>query len=300
MSKRRRIWSIIGVLAAILVFWIAATLFLSPAYAGAIPFSMEVRTRLLADYNPDTGKSFFTALRLSILGDSLRDQGLSDGEAEQRKQALEASLDDPVPTATALDFEGSEPYTATPTRTATPTDTPTVTPTNTPRPTNTPTRTKTPKPTNTAAPVDSVNPVIADPGSPAINTVSPCEVQVYLTSARVTDAAPSSGIKWVKFKYKVWDAATESILFAGYIMSNPLTKCSGGPTGGGGWDACYSGPDPNPPAFTIKIYNGFSSQPDFTDPAGFVIKLWLLTEDNVGRQASYQYSDLNMPATCDD
>lgn len=307
MNKRQWLLRAIGILALLLVIWIAATLFLSPAFADALPFSMEVRSRLLADYDPDDGQSLFAALRLSILGDSLRDQGLSPEEAERQRKVLEQALEDPVPTATALDFEGSMPHTATLTKTATPThtatSTPTPTPTNTPRPTatktNTPKPTRTPKPANTAVPVDNINPVIAAPGSLAVNSISPCEVQVYVTDAQVTDAAPSSGIKWVKMKYKVFDAATENTLYAGYIYSNPLTMCSGGPTGGG-WDACYSGPDPNPPALTIKIFNGFSSKSNLTDPAGFAIKLWLITEDNMGNQDSHQYSDLNMPHTCDD
>ncbi len=284
MNKRRWILRVVGILALLLVLWVAATLFLSPAYANALPFSMDVRSKLLADYTADDGKSLFAALRLSILGDSLVDQGLSPEEAEKRRLALENSLDDPVPTATALDFDGSAPYTATPT--------------NTPRPTSTPTKTNTPKPTNTSAPVDSVDPVIADPGSLAINPVSPCEVQVYVTGAQVTDAAPSSGINWVKLKYKVYDPF--GTIYAGYIFSNPLTKCSGGFTPLGGWDACYDGPDPNPPAFKIKIYNGFSALPNMTDPAGFTIKLYLLVEDNKGRQDSHQYSDLSMPESCDD
>jgi hypothetical protein len=305
MNKRQWFLRAIGILTLLLVIWIVATLFLSPAYADAMPFSMEVRSRLLADYNPDDGQSLFAALRLSILGDSLRDQGLSPEEAEKQREALEDTLDDPVPTATAIDFEGNAPHTATPTNTTTPTNTPTptATPTNTPRPTatktSTPKPTNTPKPPNTAVPVDNIHPVIADPGTLDVVSVSACEVQVYVMDAQVTDADPSSGIKWVKMKYKVFDAATESTIYAGYIYSNPLTMCSGGSTGGG-WDACYAGPDPKPPAFTIKIFNGFSSQPDLTDPAGFMIKLWLLTEDNMGLQDSHQYSSLNMPATCDD
>jgi hypothetical protein len=307
MNRRQWFLRAIGILALLLVIWIAATLFLSPAYADALPFNMEVRSRLLADYNPDDGQSLFAALRLSILGDSLRDQGLSPEEAEKQREALEEALDDPVPTATALDFEGNAPHTATPTDTATPTNTPTSTPTptatNTPRPTatktNTPKPTKTLKPPNTAVPVDNIHPAIADPGTLDMVSVSACEVQVYVMDAQVTDAAPSSGINWVKMKYKVYDAATESKIYAGYIYSNPLTMCSSGSTGGG-WDACYSGPDPKPPAFTIKIFNGFSSQLNLTDSAGFTIKLWLLTEDNNGNQDSHQYSDLNMPHTCDD
>lgn len=302
MSKRRRILGVFGVLAAVLALWIAATIFLSPAYAGALPFSMEIRSGLMADYNPDSGKSLFTALRLSILGDSLRDQGLSEQEAEKQRLALEASLDDPVPTATALDFEGSAPLTATATATPVPTGTPipSATPTNTPRPTNTkvPTKTKTPKPAATSAPADSSSPVVAAPGtiSPAPGPLSSCNMTVSVSNATITDAAPSSGIKSVKLKYKVYDNA-ESQVYAGYIFSPPLSLCSGGPTAGGGWDACYSGP---PGGFNISIYPGFSSLGDYNGPGPFKVKLYLLAEDNAGKQASHFYGDYTMPMMCDD
>jgi hypothetical protein len=223
MSRKRWIYSVVGVLGAILVFWIAATVFLSPAYADALPFSMKVRSSLWADYNPDDRKSLFTALRLSILGDSLLDQGLSPEEAEKQRLALEASLDDPVPTATALDFDGNAPPTATPIDTPIPTEKPipSVTPTNTARPTKIPTRTKTstPKPVSTAAPADSVSPVIADPGTitPTPGTLSSCNFRASVSNVNVTDAAPSSGIKWAKLKYKVYDNA-ETTVYAGYIF----------------------------------------------------------------------------------
>lgn len=299
MSKRRRILGVFGVLAAVLALWIAATIFLSPAYAGALPFSMEIRSGLMADYNPDSGKSLFTALRLSILGDSLRDQGLSEEEAEKQRLALEASLDDPVPTATALDFEGSAPLTATATTTPVPTGTPipSATPTNTPRPTNTkvPTKTKTPKPAATSAPADSSSPVVAAPGtiSPAPGPSSSCNMTVSVSNATITDAAPSSGIKSVKLKYKVYDNAEKQV-YAGYIFSPPLSLCSGGPTAGGGWDACYSG------GINISIYPGFSSLGDYNGPGPFKVKLYLLAEDNAGKQASHFYGDYTMPMMCDD
>lgn len=254
MNKNRRIWTVLGVLSAILVIWIAATMFLSPAYADAIPFSMEVRSRLLADYNPDDGKSLFTALRLSILGDTLRDQGLSEEEAEQLKLALEASLDDPVPTATALDFEGSDPFTATPTDTATPTETPTptATPTNTPRPTAT--KTSTPKPTDppeptntpkpptaTSGPVDTATPEVccmnyspalgATPPGPDLNT---CTINV--NNVEIFDPAFSSGVPsdGVCVEYKN--------LTTGDTGVEVLSMLNGDFNAGGDWSGHFSGP----------------------------------------------------------
>ncbi len=195
-------------LAAILVIWIAATLFLSPAYADAIPFSMQLRSRLLADYDPDDGKSLFAALRLSILSDTLRDQGLSQEEAEQQRLAIEASLDDPVPTATAFDFDGSDPYTATPTDTAIPTDTPTptATSTNTPRPTATKTSTPKPKPTNTPKPPTAISDTSAPQIKSWVFTPTPgpgldrCDIQL---SVDVLDPAFSTGVSIVEAKHSL-------------------------------------------------------------------------------------------------
>jgi hypothetical protein len=248
MSKRRRLWTIVGVLLAILVIWIAATLFLSPAYADVVPFSMEVRSRLLSDYDPDDGKSLFTALRLSILGDTLRDQGLSDEEAEKQKQALEASLDEPVPTATALDFEGSDPYTPTATDTATPTDTPTVTPTNTPLPTAT--KTSTPKPTQTPKPptatsgsVDTATPAVccvnyspAPGATPPGNTFTDPSCQVNVLNVEVRDPPFSTGIgpSDVCVEYKRPDNST---------LAQVLTMSSGSFVSGPGseWVGYFNG-----------------------------------------------------------
>jgi hypothetical protein len=302
MERKRWIYSGFGVIGAIVVFWIAATLFLSPAYADALPFSMKVRSSLLADYNPDDRKSLFTALRLSILGDSLLDQGLSPEEAEKQRLALEASLDNPVPTATALDFDGNAPPTATPTETpiATETPVPSVTPTKTTVPTKilTKTKTSTPKSVNTASPSDNESPVVAGPGTitPTPGPLGTCSRKIFVSDVQITDAAPSSGINWVKLKYKVYDYA-ETNIYAGYIYSSPFSLCSGGPTAGGGWDACYDGP---PAGFNISIYPGFSSLPDYTGSDPFKVKLWLITEDNAGKSGSHFYGYYEMPNTCDD
>jgi hypothetical protein len=137
-----------------------------------------------------------------------------------------------------------------------------------------------------------VAPVIADPGTLTLNSVSTCHVDVYVNNAQVKDAAPSSGINWVKLKYKVYDISGTTN-YTGYTFSSPLTLCSGGPSGGG-WDACYSGPDPTP-GFAVKIDPGSN-----LGPGDFLIKIYLLAEDGIGKTAANQYSDITMPDMCDD
>ncbi|TFH32906.1 MAG: hypothetical protein E4G99_12200 [Anaerolineales bacterium] len=244
MNNRRWIMSALGVLALLVVVWIAASLFLAPAYADEVPLSMEIRSRLLADYNPDDGQSLFTALRLSILGDTFRDQALSPQEAEKQRAALEAALNDPVPTATALDFEGNAPHTATSTITVTPTETltptPTFTPTNTPRPTAT--KTNTPKPTNT--PKATNTPVPTDTAPPQINawSLSPtpgpnlaqCNIQLTVD---VIDPSYSEGVSIVEAKHLIPSATPVSynhftITGSGIFVSGP----------GSDWVGTFSGP----------------------------------------------------------
>jgi len=242
--------------------------------------------------------------RFSMIGEALRDLGLASTDADQQTARLLASMDDPVPTATALDFEGSEPYTATPTitntptKTATPTSTPTSTPTNTrvpPTKTPVPTETKRPKKTSTPKPAgDSKAPVIADPGtpSPPLGALGACSVSVSVSNVYITDAAPSSGIDWVKLKYQVYDS-TETNSFTSLIYSQPLTGCPAGGTGG--W--CYDGPAGG---FTINIYPGFSSNPDYTGPGDFHVKLWLKVRDNAGHEDLHYYDVYKIPSSCDD
>jgi len=112
-----------------------------------LPLSLS--SRLSADYSVDDVGPL-KALRLSIIGDMLRDMGMGPDEAEDCESAMKALMDNPVPTATARDFEGAPPFTAIPTNTATPTDTPTAT--------ATPTSTFTPRPTATKPPTSTVTP----------------------------------------------------------------------------------------------------------------------------------------------
>ncbi|MES0339320.1 MAG: hypothetical protein ABUK15_04630, partial [Anaerolineales bacterium] len=273
MKIRRWVFRAFGVFLAIVAVTVAAAIVLNSAAAESLPFSMALRSKLSADYSQDGSQGVLGAFRLSIIGDALRDLGLSPKEADQQTAGIKIALDDPVPTATALNFEGDDPYTATPTATPTFTNTPTNTPTKTPRPTKTPLPTSTKKPA-TAVPLgDTVAPVIADPGviSPIPTALASCSKVLTVSNSRITDAAPSSGIKYVKMKYKIYDNA-ETTIYAGYIYSAPFSKCSGGPTGGG-WDACYDG------SMTISISPGFSAKPDYTGPGPFKVKVWLIIED---------------------
>ena len=296
MKNRQWMFRTFGVFLAIVAVAIAAAIVLNSAAAESLPFSLAVRSKLSADYSQDGKQSVLGALRLSIIGDALRDLGLAPKEADQQTAGIKIALDDPVPTATALNFEGDDPYTPTPTSTLTPTVTitPTTTPTNTPLPTKTPIPTSTKKPATTAPVGDKVPPIIADPGviSPLPTGFASCNALLTVVNARITDAAFSSGIKYVKLKYKVYDNA-ETTIYAGYIYSAPFSLSSGGPTGGG-WDGYYDG------SMTITIFPGFSAQLDYLGPGPFRIKVWLITEDNVGKTASYFFGDYTMSQNCDD
>ena len=73
---------------------------------------------------------------------------MSSDDAAGQSQAMAELMKSPVPTATARDFQGAKPFTATPTVTPVPTETPTPTPTNTCTPRPTATVTKTPSRTD--------------------------------------------------------------------------------------------------------------------------------------------------------
>jgi hypothetical protein len=302
MKNRRTIVTITGFLLFLLMVWVFTAVLLNSASADSGPFSFAVKSKLAADYGGEKPDGFLGVINLTIFGDVMRDLGLSPEEADEHSDAMKVAMDDLVPTATARNFEGEEPWT--PTKTATKTPTRTQTPEDTPAPTYTPTRTrvlsKTPSSTNTKKPAtavpagDTVSPVIADPGviNPTPSAFASCSRVFSVSNARITDAAPSSGINYVKLKYKVYDNA-EAMVYAGYIYSAPFSICSGGPTGGG-WDACYSG------SMTISIFPGFSAKPDYTGPGPFKIKVWLIIEDNTGKTDSHFYGYYSMPMNCDD
>jgi len=288
-----------GIIAALLVLVVAAAaVVLNTASAEGLPFSLRLRSRLSADYSVEQVGPL-KAINFSIIGDLLRDLGLSPDEAEQRENSVRLALNDPVPTATALNFEGDPPYTATPTVTSTPTNTPTPTATSTPtrRPTSTPT--PTPKPTKvkaTAEPVDSKSPTVKDPGhlSPTPHSVNGCRVQVRVSDLVLWDPAPSSGFHWAKLKYKIFDES--GAVLGGYFFSSPLELCWTNTLSDGSVEACYSGPNPS---FDVEVKPSLTSVADYTGDH-FVVKVWAIFEDNAGHSNSHEYGSYTMPATCDD
>ena len=232
-----------GVFLGLLVIWVLAVLQLNPAGAGVLNLGFDVRSRLPADYGPDTASRQVGVLRFTIIGDVMRELGMGPEEAEGYAEGMQVAMSGPVPTATARDFSGADPFTATPTLTPIPTDTPeptaTPVPTRTRRPTHTPRPTETNAPTAvavTAAPTatgDTEAPEICcfetepEPGPLTTCTIAVDELEIF-------DPGPSSGIQEVMLKY---NHATD-----GWIMT-PATLDDGdwesGP--GSAWRAHYSG-----------------------------------------------------------
>jgi len=306
MKGNRWLIGAAGFLTLVLVVWAAAVLFINPAEARGFPLSFQLQSRLQADYSGD-GRGVVPVFRLSILGEALQDLGLASSDAEDVAEELRASYDEPVPTATARNFEGEAPYTATPTstptKTPTPTVTPTATPTSTPRPTSTsiPTATRTPKPA-TPAPTDAIGPVITGGNPmPAPSALSGCSVTIDVADVHVYDTAPSSGIDWVKIKYRIVGYTT-------CLCSSELTLTSGGWMSGSGssWDGTYQG------SVTIDLCSAIASicsgsgvmasgmpHGDLAETtADYVIELWFAATDNAGNTTYYHYGDYTMSETC--
>jgi len=298
-SGRRWLLGAVAFFLVLLLGWVVLALQLNTASAGPLPYSRLLFSNLDADYGPDRLPRALTSIRLTILEEAMRAFGMTDEEVEAQQARIELAMGQPVPTATALNFEGDAPFTATSTFTWTPTDTATPTPTNTATatrrpPTRTPTRTstrrptRTPGPTNTPSGGDSADPVIVGYVSLSPNPSGSCEISWTIDDLRVTDAAPSSGIAWVKFKYEV----------PGYVSLtylNELTLACGGPSGGG-WDACYDGT-----STAIEIEQGWAgdSTPNL-GPSDFEVKLYVRVVDLAGHE-DFEYMDTyNMPHTCDD
>lgn len=305
----------VGLLAVMLLLVAAAAaLVLLPASAQSLPLGL--RSKLSANYDVGAPKGFLTAFRVSIIGETLRDLGMAADEAEGQAAAVEAALKDPVPTATARDFSGAPPFTATATQTATPTptntptetSTPTATFTRTPKPTATPKPSKTPKPpkpTNTpCGACDTVKPtLIAGTLNPTPMAFTTCNAVVSITGLRVIDPGPSSGIEWVKLKYKVVGPGSK-----GYIYSPDLSPPVGDPWSGTTWDATYNG------SITIDFDTGYASitgggkvasrvmtseTATPTPSSPFTIELWAKAEDEDGNQNYIHLGDYTMPASCD-
>ena len=220
----------LGLFAVLLVLWVAAAVRLSAAAAAPSDLMTSLRSRLTANYALDPGGSTVRSLRLTIFQEVLQDLGMSSDDAAGQSQAMAELMKSPVPTATARDFQGAKPFTATPTVTPVPTETPTPTPTNTPKPR--PTRTKTPVPTDppvlpTDTPVGGVD--TTDPSiccivlNPApTGSLGVCTIDV--TDLEVEDLAFSSGMKLgeIYIKYEKagmgnWQPTNLSMTSGGFV-----------------------------------------------------------------------------------
>ena len=209
-SGRRWLIGALGLFLVLMVLWIAAAMRLSAAAAAPSNLMTSLRSRLSANYAPDPGGSTVRSLRLSIFQEVLQDLGMSSEEAAGQSQDVERQLKTPVPTATARDFEGADPFTATPTVTPVPTETPvpTATPTKTPKPR--PTKTKTPVPTVAALPptstpsgsLDTTDPEIEDIDLSPAPTGSLAVCTIDVTEMKIHDQAFSSGMDLSKIFIK--------------------------------------------------------------------------------------------------
>lgn len=254
--KPKRSWLLgaLAVFAILLVIWLAAAFRISGVQAGGVPFPFSLQSKLVPDYSASDEARAYGSLRLSIVSDVLRDLGLSDQEVNKQGDDILDAMGSPVPTATALNFEGDAPYTPTPTQTHTPTKTytptetfsptatktrisPTRTPSKTPKPTDPPKPTKTPgpsatpDPTATYTPRDVIDPQIylssAD-WNPTPGSLDTCTVSV--SDIEVRDSIVTYGINRVRLKYPCCGS---------WEYSNPLSES--GSMEPSGWVGFYSG-----------------------------------------------------------
>jgi hypothetical protein len=313
-SGRGWFWAAMAVVLLLIVVWVAAAIQLSSASAGEGGFRLI--SQLRADYSTQPLGRPVRLLSFSIVQDMLQDLGMAPDKAAAESGAMELAMNSPVPTATARDFKGAAPYTATPTKTRTPTRTPrpTITPTDTPRPTNTatskPTSTKKPKPTKaekTAAPTASPTRTAtggADHATPTLvsaGTITPasgmldCSDTLHVSNFVVFDAAPSSGMKFVKLKYK--------IVGHEYIYGPELDPIIGGMQPDGSWLATYSG------SIAVSFWEAYlanaqsgskmaSLMPLMSDP--YEVDLDIYFEDDKGHEAHPKVAGYTFSSNCID
>jgi hypothetical protein len=288
----------LAVLAATVTLLASAALWLNTAGATSSRLGMQIGSSQGADQAGFGSGAKLGAVVLTVIGDTLRDLGLPPGMIDAELRELRLSLLSPVPTATARDFLGAPPFTATPTptRTPTPTATPTntPTPTYTPRPTTTPTEkptrrpsgptntpgpTSTPSATPTPTPIDNQDPQILSWGSlnPGPGTLNQCDFQI--SGVNVFDPSPSVGISRVWLVYSDTGSSGQS-------GSEDLNQSGGGWGGSGEWDATYGR------NVTISGMSGPIS-----------VSLQILARDNAGHQSSVnfgggggaEYTDVDCP-----
>ena len=216
-SGRRWLMGALGLFLVLMVLWIAAAMRLSAAAAAPSNLMTSLRSRLSANYAPDPGGSTVRSLRLSIFQEVLQDLGMSSEEAAGQSQDVERQLKTPVPTATARDFEGADPFTATPTVTPVPTETPV--------PTATPTKTPKPRPTKTKTPVPTVAGPPTSTPSGSLDTTDPLITRL--------DTNPSLGGPLNACTFQVNDLDVKDLAFsAGVAPADVFAKYDGPQTGG--------------------------------------------------------------------
>ena len=322
----------LSVFAILIVGWVVAAVALTGASAGRPGTPFNLSSRLAADYASDDGGRV-SSLRISVIADLLQELGFSieDGSVLD-------DLDSPVPTATARNFAENPPFTAT--------QAPSNVPSETPSPTETVTKTPRPLPTKTKEPTDTDEPapteVPGDPGPPKLSSgsLSPspgalvsCTEVIDITGLHLVDAGPSSGINWVKLKYKILGPGSQ-----GYQYSADLSpQVSGGWTNGEGsaWDATYYGsiaidfntgyaasvsggkafflrvieptatPTSVPPTATPTLEPP-TATPTFPPPTStptpspFDIEVWSIARDNAGNENFTFHGAYAMPGSCGD
>ena len=332
MDSRLARWIALFIFAILIVGWVLAAVALTGASAGRPGTPFNLSSRLAANYATDGGQRV-SSLRISIVSDLLRDLGFSIEEG-----SVLDDLDSPVPTATARNFAGDPPFTATvtPSQVSTETPLPTETSTGTPRPkpTNTPKPTDTDEPALTEIASDSTPPTLSGGSlSPSPQALGSCIQLIGATGLHVVDPAYSSGIKAVQLKYKILGPGSN-----GYFYSDDFSPpVSGGWTDGEGstWDAHYEGsitidfdtgyaasssggkaffmpllvvaetPTPEPPTATPTLEpptaTPTSPPPTSTPtPSPFDIEIWSIVEDVDGNQSFYLMGTYTMPGSCDD
>jgi hypothetical protein len=291
----------------LLGIWTLAVILLSPAGASSFDLNFGLGSRLRADYSADAVGRRVGVLRLSIVEDVLRDLGLTNEEAEAQRAEVEVAMSQAVPTATARTFGGEPPYTASPLPTATPPPSQTISPTETPvptamptstrRPTRTPTRT--PRPSQTSGPSatptgDTSAPVVGCCGYTLVPTPGPipsCSVSFSIYNVHVTDAAGSSGIEWVRFKYDIVSDG-DRYYVPPYAYSADFNMSDGGAVDSA-WDAHYYG------YLTISIFPGWNSLLNY-GPDDFHIHLWVKAHDNAGNEGVLSLGEYTISEDCDD